>query len=1319
MKTENYGISRKNNKSKLYVKLTKPNLIFPGQKAKINIEVEDSNGEPVKNVDITAFGLTKKFNYNPPQLPNLAKEKKRKYKEHINSFHFNEIKKSSIKTLNYKQWNKIAGLDSMEYYKFLYPKKDVYKTTYKAKDSITQFSPYVLKNGAFQKVHIVFVDGNPVYFSWMTNNNPYSFKIDSGYHRIKIRLHDATLIADSIYFQKGVKTIFSIDKTYKNKKNRKVWEVGNQISSYNKRVLAKHIFPYRYNFNHSCKNWREQKDIFAYIEQEENFIMLNPKKYSNTYIAGPINDYRIYFTLIDGHKLDFAFEPNFEFDILPKILKMRTKTNKQIFPTYLNNSYAINKTTNFVIDKKEFNRLYEKHLFNKRYKNERYYNPKTTYPQAGTLKIDYYQNDKINKLFANIILFKRNDDSFIRIYQGSNATLHDLSEGLYKIAFIYADSSYHIADSIKVKKNGFNYCRINEPDSLQKDEFSTFANALIRDNIFNDNKEIKDYEKYRIKKQYNKIHKYFDSENIIDGFVTDNTGEPIPGVTVIIKGTSIASITNLEGYYSMSVPYNAEELIFSYVGFIDVIKTIDPNNENNAVLSSDTELEEVVVTAIGISKSKKCISYSVTTVSSDEIRSVNNPIMNALQGKVAGVNGLPTNNNIIGKQSLKNKLLDNGNEYDESFFNNIAEVSALRTNFSDYAFWQPKLRTNKEGKAEFEVKFPDDITNWDIHALAINGKRQTGMAKGNIKSYKPLSARLYLPRFILEGDSANAIGKSLNYLSNSAKITSEFHLNNSLVFEKDSVCKTSVIDTLLLCLNNEDTLKVKYLLKAKNGYFDGEERTIPVFPIGMEKAVGNFNVLDSDTSINMLFNKEMGDVNIYAKTDALGVLEDEIGTLIHYMHNCNEQMASKLKAMLFDKQICEFKDKEFKHKREVKKLVKLLSKNQNEKGLWGWRGKTNYSQMWISTHVLEALLKAEKSGYKIKINKESIISNLELQLENSEYYSHKIIPTLKLLKYLDAEINYAYFIKKIDEYEIKHSTSIDLIEFKLLCGFSAKYDFLKKFRKETFFGNIYYSSESKKTKYKNVNKNIYKNNNQLTLQAYKILKADSTTNKKELQKIRNYFFEQRNTGHWRNTYESTKIIETILPDLLKNGKTYKAPKLIISGTVNDTITKFPYQTKIKATDSITISKTGSLAMYFTSYQRYWDKNPKRKENNFIVKSYFNTKDKLQKLKAGEKVKLIVQLEVLEDAEYVMLDIPIPAGCSYSSKNSYYRNEVHREYHKHKTNIYCEKLNKGYYTFEINLLSRYTGKYTLNPAKVELMYFPTFYANTGIKKLIIE
>ena len=100
--------------------------------------------------------------------------------------------------------------------------------------------------------------------------------------------------------------------------------------------------------------------------------------------------------------------------------------------------------------------------------------------------------------------------------------------------------------------------------------------------------------------------------------------------------------------------------------------------------------------------------------------------------------------------------------------------------------------------------------------------------------------------------------------------------------------------------------------------------------------------------------------------------------------------------------------------------------------------------------------------------------------------------------------------------------------------------------------------------------------------------------------------------------------------------------------------------------------------------------------------------------------LIVEVNASKKAEYVMIEVPIPAGCSYDDNefnSSYY--EVHREYFKNKTSIFCQQLVPGKHIFKIRLQPRFTGSYFMNPVKAELMYFPTFYGRNEIKKTLIK
>jgi len=128
--------------------------------------------------------------------------------------------------------------------------------------------------------------------------------------------------------------------------------------------------------------------------------------------------------------------------------------------------------------------------------------------------------------------------------------------------------------------------------------------------------------------------------NEITGTVTDATdGFPIPGVSVFVKGTTIGTITRGDGTYVLSIPTDATTLSFSFIGMKGVEVSIEGKSVIDVAMESETiGVDEVVVTALGISKDKKAIGYAATSVSGDEIANSQavNP-MNALQGKVAGI----------------------------------------------------------------------------------------------------------------------------------------------------------------------------------------------------------------------------------------------------------------------------------------------------------------------------------------------------------------------------------------------------------------------------------------------------------------------------------------------------------------------------------------------------------------------------------------------------------------------------------------------------------------------------------------------------------
>jgi len=187
-------------------------------------------------------------------------------------------------------------------------------------------------------------------------------------------------------------------------------------------------------------------------------------------------------------------------------------------------------------------------------------------------------------------------------------------------------------------------------------------------------------------------------------------GQPIIGATIKVKGTTAGTITNVDGEFKISLQGDAKNLVVSYVGMTTA--EVQAVNGMTVKLQSNAKMiDEVVVTAIGIKRSQKALTYSVAQVNSEELtKGGDRSALNSLQGKVAGLNissssgapgsstrvslrgyssiggsneplfvvdGVPINNGAPGSTSLKGSY-DFGNRINDINPNDIASVSVLK-----------------------------------------------------------------------------------------------------------------------------------------------------------------------------------------------------------------------------------------------------------------------------------------------------------------------------------------------------------------------------------------------------------------------------------------------------------------------------------------------------------------------------------------------------------------------------------------------------------------------------------------------------------------
>ncbi|MBQ0769273.1 MAG: von Willebrand factor type A domain-containing protein, partial [Bizionia sp.] len=146
-------------------------------------------------------------------------------------------------------------------------------------------------------------------------------------------------------------------------------------------------------------------------------------------------------------------------------------------------------------------------------------------------------------------------------------------------------------------------------------------------------------------------------QNIVSGIISDESGLPLPGVTIVVKGKTSGTQTNFDGEYTIYVEQGAI-LRYSFIGYITEERKVNKQTTLSFAMQPDKEsLDEVVVTALGTTRKKDRIRYSTHVVRTEQLTRANNPnVVQSLSGKVSGLTVQSHNTSKIvlrGKRSIK------------------------------------------------------------------------------------------------------------------------------------------------------------------------------------------------------------------------------------------------------------------------------------------------------------------------------------------------------------------------------------------------------------------------------------------------------------------------------------------------------------------------------------------------------------------------------------------------------------------------------------------------------------------------------------------
>ncbi|NML65525.1 hypothetical protein HHL22_09945 [Hymenobacter sp. RP-2-7] len=1363
----------------LLITTTQPDLAYPGQHLRLGFTVTDEAGRPVPDADLAAYAYTSKFEASaPPALPSYARPvagRRSRRRFALRAGLANDASQAGRQSLDWPRWQHQLGLDSLQFYHFLYPETGTFFEYRSAPGGLTQVAPFVVDSGRVQPPVAFYLDEQPAYIEALGNQQPYAAVAGPGLHTLRLRLPTRDITLRDVYLQPGHKLTLSIDPNHPCRELT-VAPRPAQLTPTEDLGLRRAIVAVR-----------DEPGTVA-LRQGPALRPLGPPTYRGLRLAGPFRPDSLQLLRLRGATSRFLFEPLYDYTFYPRTIKQSCLEPSTL--GYLNGTAGRDwlPLGDFALTSDYLQHLREPAFG---------YRPRLLAPApqgSGRLVLRLpYDRPPGTQLAAPLytLLTRPDQPKFSRLGYGLEP-MAGLAPGRYQVAVLLADStSLLLAEPVLVEAHGTTYVQLRGADHRPGDAlrrrierlFAGLAQQLAPN-------EPPARRETRAEQPSSPRPDW----RTLVGRVTDAQGEGLPGVTVLAKNTTFGVSTNVDGYYALQVPPQVAELVFSYVGYVRQELVIGNHSVLNTSLVEDVQqLQEVVVVGYGVQQranltgSVMMLQGRVAGVQINGqpgVRIRGNSSVTASNPPLLIVNGLPFSGDLsqISPQDiLETKVLKSEAAtgiYGARGANGVILITtragatfrpgaagaapellpgadprlSLRRHFRDNAWWRPTLLTDALGRAHTDVVLPDDVTGWDTFVVGSDGHGRVGGLTGRLRSFKALRAELAVPRFLVAGDRVQALGKVLNYQGDTAAVTTSFRQGGRVLRQQARRVAASALDTLTFTappaqlLGPPDSLEITFVLSQASGYADGEQRRLPVLPAGTTEQVGTFvSLLPADTTVRLPLDPRLGPATVRIERDALPVLLAEIEHLEQYAYLCNEQMASRLQGLLLEQRIRAAQGQPFRRQRNVNFLIRrLLAGRHQPEGLWGtWP--TSAVSPWATLHVVEALQAASEAGFAVNFNRDEVVRYLLAELD-ATLHPRPVVATnrptttltrgyffaapddqirlLHVLHALHAPADYPTYVRRLEQQLSRPRLPLDrylaLTELRQKLALPYQLDTLRRYRLRTTLGGALYADTLHVPSYFRY---LLPDRVGTTLLAYRVLRTQGG-HEAELTRLRAYLLGLRGGGHWLSTYQTAQILATIGPDLLAGSPAGPTTQVDLSGAPelpSGPQTQFPLALKLPtAPAALTIRKTGPLPVYATAYQTRWVPSPEAATKPFTVTTTLGGQaGRRVQLPAGRPTELVITVEAPAESRYVLLEVPIPAGCSYGDPAAPSPVEVHREYLKQQVGIFIDYLPAGRHTFRVALQPRYRGQYTLNPARAELLYFPTKFGRTTSKQVRVQ
>ena len=306
----------------------------------------------------------------------------------------------------------------------------------------------------------------------------------------------------------------------------------------------------------------------------------------------------------------------------------------------------------------------------------------------------------------------------------------------------------------------------------------------------------------------------------------------------------------------------------------------------------------------------------------------------------------------------------------------------IRTEFADTAFWDPTVRTGADGKAQVEVKLPDNLTVWRMQARGITADTRVGRSEVDIRSTLDLLVRPVLPRFFVVGDQSEIATIVTN--NTDGALSTEVKLTvNGLELEGETTQRVRVPAgdqakvTWPVQVQTVDEVSVQMEAQAGD-LVDGRRDILPVYHTSTPEIIATAGRL-SEPGIRQEIvqlppsaDPDQGELTVQLDGSLTAATKDALDYLEHYPYECIEQTVSRflpnvltyqaLKEMGLDRP-----ELERNLNAQVNLALQRITNEQHYDGGGGW-WMTNESNPYITAYVLHGMLEAHRADYSVDLD---------------------------------------------------------------------------------------------------------------------------------------------------------------------------------------------------------------------------------------------------------------------------------------------------------------------------------------------------------------